>query len=323
MATAVAIVIVSWNVRDLLRNCLRSVQSSVLSGDQTCEVWVVDNASSDGSADMVSAEFPSVKLLRIESNLGFARGNNLALSAMGFGQQHEFLQQTPPDFVFLLNPDTTIAPDTIRKLTEFLQLNPHAGGCGAQLSYGDGSFQHSAFHFPGLFQLFFDFFPLHQRLLNSRLNGRYSRSDYDGGEPFPVDFILGAAMMVRRVAIEAIGLLDESYFMYCEEVDWCWRFYDADWRFWCVPAARVTHFEGQSARQFREKMLIALWKSRLLLYARRYGFARRWFTHQLLRVGFRTEIRRVQAQRAQGLLSQNEAEQRIRTYQQIVGLISE
>ncbi len=129
-----------------------------------------------------------------------------------------------PDLVLLLNPDAEPTGDAIGQMARFLVEHPAAGGAGAQLQYPDGRFQHGAFAFPGLLQLWFDLFPPRPaRLLDSRLNGRYPRSLYDAGSPFPIEFALGAALMVRREAIEAAGLLDEGYFMYAEEVDWCWR----------------------------------------------------------------------------------------------------
>ena len=137
-------------------------------------------------------------------------------------------------------------------MAHFLLAHPEVGGVGAQLRYPDGRFQHGAFRFPGLLQLWFDLFPPRpRRLLDSRLNGRYPRAVYEGGRPFPIDFALGAALMVRGAAIAAAGLLDEGYFMYAEEVDWCWRIRRAGWPFYCVPSAVVIHHGGASTRQFQ------------------------------------------------------------------------
>ena len=316
-----AIVIVSWNVRDLLAGCLAAIAASQRPPDQTWDVWVVDNASADGSADMVAAAFPWVHLLRQTENLGFARGNNLALRQMGFDAAAATPASTPPpDFVLLLNPDTAVHPGALAAMVQFLTRHPQAGGCGAQLAYGDGRFQHGAFGFPGLWQLFFDFFPVHGRVLASRLNGRYPRAWYAAGRPFPIDAALGAALMLRGAAIQAVGLLDERYFMYCEEIDWCWRLRDAGWPLWCVPAARVTHFEGQSTRQFRGEMIAALWRSRLRLYALRYGPLRRWLARRLIQIGMAAEMRRARRQAAQGALTAAELELRLNAYRQVTAL---
>lgn len=316
-----AIVIVSWNVRELLAGCLASIAVSQRPADQAWEVWVVDNASADGSADMVAATFPGVHLLRQAENLGFARGNNIALRQLGFdAAAAPPAKSSLPDFVLLLNPDTTVEPRALAAMVQFLADNPQAGGCGAQLAYGDGRFQHGAFRFPGLWQLFFDFFPVHGRLLASRLNGRYPRAWYAAARPFPIDAALGAALMLRGAAIQAVGLLDERYFMYCEEIDWCWRLHDAGWPLWCVPAARVTHFEGQSTRQFRGEMIVALWRSRLRLYTRRYGPLRLRLARSLIQIGMAAEMRRARRQAAQGAWSAAELELRLNAYRQVTAL---
>ena len=167
------------------------------------------------------------------------------------------------------------------------------GAAGARLQYPDGSFQHGAFAFPGLMQLWFDLFPPRpRRLLDSRLNGRYPRPRYDAGRPFAVDFALGAALMVRREAIQAAGLLDEGYFMYAEEVDWCWRMRRCGWPCYCVPSARVIHHGGASSSQFRSQSMRNLWRSRRRLYDRFYGPLRRSAAAAMVRLGMAAEKRR-------------------------------
>jgi hypothetical protein len=190
----------------------------------------------------------------------------------------------------------------------FLEAHPHVGGVGARLQYADGRFQHGVFRFPDLWQLWFDFFPPRpRRLLDSRLNGRYPRAWFDAGRPFPVDFALGAALMVRSEAIRAAGLLDESYFMYAEEVDWCWRIQRAGWRFYCVPAARVIHHGGASTQQFRAQSFLNLWRSRKQLYGRFYGPGRRWLVGWIVRLGMWAEARRLAAAVNRGEVSPADA----------------
>lgn len=289
--SSLAVVVVSYNVRDLLRACLSATFASLaLSPELDATVHVVDNASRDGSAQMVAAEFPSVHLVASPDNLGFARGNNLALRQLGFGSA------AAPDFALLLNPDAEPLSDAIGQMARFLAEHPHVGAAGAQLQYPDGSFQHGAFGFPGLLQLWFDLFlPRPRRLLDSRLNGRYPRSLYDAGKPFPVDFALGAALMVRREAMAAAGLLDEGYFMYAEEVDWCWRMRRAGWPCWCVPTARVIHHGGASSSQFRSQSMRNLWESRKRLYDRFYGPVKRGMAGGIVRLGMAAERRRAQS----------------------------
>lgn len=316
-----AVIIVSYNVRELLRGCLRAVIASQHTPGVDCDVWVIDNASADGSAAMVAAEFPTVHCIASRENLGFARGNNTVLRQLGFCDAPQTgAARSAPDLVLLLNPDTAVSPDAIQIMADFLLAHPAAGGCGAQLRYGDGRFQHGAFAFPGLWQLLFDWVPPPGRVQGSRLNGRYPRAWYASGQPFAIDFALGAALMVRREAIEAAGLLDEGYFMYCEEVDWCWRMQQAGWPFWCVPQACVTHFEGQSTRQFREQMVLALWRSRLRLYATHYGMVRYWLARRLVRLGAGLEMRRAHRAAAAGRLDAGELTRRLDTYQHVARL---
>ncbi len=153
---------------------------------------------------------------------------------------------------------------------------PQAGACGAQLFYADDSLQHGAFRFPGLAQLALDFFPppgrLNQTVLDSRLNGRYPHGLYNADLPFPVDFVLGATLMVRSEVLRQIGLLDEGYFMYCEEMDW---------------QRRVMHVAGASSSQFRSRSFVALWQSRLRYYRRYHSPAFNRAAARLLRAGLR------------------------------------
>lgn len=316
------IVIVSFNVRDLLRSCLTAVfRDLAQTPDLETRVVVVDNASFDHSAAMVGMEFPQAALIASQENLGFARGNNVGLRALGFEMTAEGAA-APPDAILLLNPDTEVQPGALAALAGFLHAHPQAGGCGPTLHYGDGSFQHSAFHFPGLTQLVLDLFPLHGRLHNSRLNGRYPLRLYQRGDPFPVDFTLGAALMVRGAAIEAAGLLDEAYFMYAEEMDWCRRLRTAGWPLYCVPAAHITHHEGRSARQFRGVMTQALWRSRLRYYDLYYPAWKQWAARRLVAVGMRAEMRRSRAAFLHGDISSVELETQLDAYRQVLTLVS-
>jgi N-acetylglucosaminyl-diphospho-decaprenol L-rhamnosyltransferase len=326
---SLSVIVVSYNVRELLRACLEATFASLARGSEVeAAVWVVDNASADGSTEMVAAEFPQARLVASRENLGFAGGNNLALRALGFGEQksvergawsvEQALPTPRPDLVLLLNPDAEPVEDAVGRMAEFLLAHPEVGGVGAQLRYPDGRFQHGAFRFPGLFQLWFDLFPPRpRRLLDSRLNGRYPRSAYEGGRPFPIDFALGAALMVRGAAIEAAGLLDEGYFMYAEEVDWCWRIRRAGWPFYCVPSAVVVHHGGASTRQFRSQSFVSLWRSRRRLYERFYGPARRWLAGRIVRLGMRAEARRARAAAARGEITPAELAARVAAAHQV------
>ncbi|RUA15179.1 MAG: glycosyltransferase family 2 protein, partial [Clostridia bacterium] len=284
----------------------------------------VDNASADGSAEMVAREFPQTHLVASPENLGFARGNNVGLRLLGFGDDAGKKEQgvTRPEAVLLLNPDTELHPGALATLTDFLKTHPHAGGCCPRLNYGDGSFQHSAFRFPGLAQLALDLHPI-PRLMQSALNGRYPRRLYDGKRPFPVDFALGAALMMRAEAIDAAGLLDEAYFMYAEEMDWQMRIRQAGWPVFCVPDARVTHYEGQSARQFRRAMTVALWRSRLRYYDKYHPGWKRRLERWMLARGLRKRIMRARAALASGAGNAGELQDQIAAYEEIRELMGQ
>jgi len=285
-----AIVVVTWNVRDLALACLESVYADAEQAGLDVSVWLVDNASDDGTVEAVRARFPQCQIIASERNLGFAGGNNAALRAMGFPEAGT---ATLPDAVLLLNPDTVIRPGAPRALQDFLRATPGAGIAGARLFYGDGSFQHSAFAFPGLWQLAIDLFPFPGRVQESRLNGRYPRALYEGTAPFPIDHPLGAAMMVRREAIQQVGLLDEEFHVYCEEIDWAMRIKRAGWGAYCVPAAEVIHYGGQSTSQVRPQSIVNLWTSRLRLYDKTYNPLKRGLALAILRAGMNRHIRLV------------------------------
>jgi N-acetylglucosaminyl-diphospho-decaprenol L-rhamnosyltransferase len=272
-------------VRDLLATCLRSLFDDLDQSDLEAQVWVVDNASADGTPEMVAEAFPTVNLLASDENLGFVRGNNLAL--------HEILDpQSPlPRHIWLLNPDTEVLPGATIALISALKADPQAGMTGPKLIYPDGSLQHSAFHFPGLIQLMFDLFPLPARFYETALNGRYPRRLYEGKKPFPIDFPLGASMMLKSAVITDVGLMDEGLFMYCEEIDWCWRMRKAYWHTYCVPAARVIHHAGQSSGQVRVSSFVNLWTSRARLYARHHGPLTRRLARALVHARMRQRMR--------------------------------
>jgi GT2 family glycosyltransferase len=290
-----AVVIVTWNTRTLVLDALRTLCADLESSGLRGGVWVVDNASADGTPDAVREAFPAVKLITSTVNLGFGAGNNLALRALGFKDQPG-PNPDGPRAVFLLNPDTLVQPGAVRTLYEALFSLPQAGLVGAQLSYEDGAFQHSAFRFPGLLQIIIDLYPLPDRLrgrlYETRLNGRYRRALYAGGAPFPVDHTLGATMLLRRAVIEQTGLFDEQFFMYAEEVDWSMRIREAGWQIYAVPAAHVTHLEGRSTRQIRPESLVNLWKSRFRLYDKHYPPLKRALARRLVSLGIRLHMGR-------------------------------
>lgn len=332
------VVILNYNTCDLLRACLRSVFAAATQrADQLAvDVIVVDSASTDDSAAMVATEFPQAHLIASPVNLGYTGGNNLALHLLGFPVDAPQLPNSPipplprpPDYVLLLNADTELAGDALWQMVKVLEGGPDAGACGAHLRYGDGSFQHGAFRFPTLFQLVLDLWPLVELpglrrfwpwLANSRLNGRYPAVCWQGDAPFTVDFVLGAALMVRGEAIRQVGGLDDGYFMYCEEMDWCLRLASAGWTILAAPAARVIHHEGQSSRQVRWPAYERLWRSRFRFYrkhARHYPPGYLWLVRLLVRIGVAWRAWLAEQRFADGALTGVEAAAELQTYRMI------
>jgi N-acetylglucosaminyl-diphospho-decaprenol L-rhamnosyltransferase len=316
MKADLSIVIVSYNTRQLLKECLGSVYASLAESTLVSEVTVVDNASRDGSAAMVRKHFPQVRLIVNEDNRGFAAANNQALRAIGYGTG-DIRHTPPPKYVMLLNPDTLVSGSALTTLVHFMDENPRAGACGARLLHSDGSFQHSAFAFPTLFQVFLDFFPINYRLTDSRLNGRYPRRLYQAGKPFSIHHPLGAALMVRRETIAQVGPLDEQFFIYCEEIDWCLRIKGAGWSIWCVPKAQIVHHVAQSTSQFRDEMFAALWKSRFQLFEKHYSRLFQWAARSIVGLGLQAEARRARAAARRGEITESELTGRLRAYRQV------
>jgi len=327
-----SIIIVTWNSRSLLDACLRSVvsrQSSVVSrqssvGGETdrdaptaatdqnstlntqhstlnTEVIVVDNASPDGTAAWLRTAWPQVRLIASATNLGFGRANNRGMTiARGA-------------WVLLLNPDTVVQPGALAQLLAFGADHPAAGLIAPRLRYGDGSLQRNAFRFPGPVQVALDLFPLHARLRESPLNGRYP-AEHRGAAPFAIDHPLGAAMLVRRAVLDQVGGFDESFFMYAEEVDWCHRIGAAGWEIWQVPAAEIVHLAGQSTRQRAGQMTVELWRARYHYFAKHRSRSINRVVRGLVRLGMVRKTLAVTWDQARGRLTPAAACALRRTY---------
>jgi N-acetylglucosaminyl-diphospho-decaprenol L-rhamnosyltransferase len=281
------IVIVNWNVRQLLAACLDSLYLDLAqSGNQlTAAVCVVDNGSTDGSADLLRAEFPKTLLVETE-NIGMGAGNNRGLRLL--------MERHQPFALLVLNPDTVVRPGALRELVTFLRRAPRAGVAAPKLLNPDGSLQHAGFRFPALGQALFDLFPPPgrlARLADTPLNGRYPAAAYQGGVPFQVEHTLGAAFAVRGEAIAECGLFDETFQMYCEEIDWQWRLAAAGWGRWIVPSAEVMHYGGRSAAQVPAETFVRLWTSRRRLYYRYHSPALNALLNPLVRLAMRQRIR--------------------------------
>jgi GT2 family glycosyltransferase len=275
---ALAIIIVSWNVRDLLRRCLTAIEHSLAGSTLTAEIVVVDNASSDGTAAMVRRDFAHVRLLEPGINLGFAGGNNLALRSLGFAHPtptHDHQHTTLPFAVLLLNPDTEPVGDALPRLVYALQQNPQLVAVGPRLHYGDGTLQSSRRRFPTRLTFFWESTPLERCWPGNPWARRYHCADQDDTTAQPVDWLVGAALLVRGSAIQRAGLLDERFFLYSEELEWQHRLQAAHplhpsaIRY--VPDALVVHHEGRSSEQVPAGRHIHFHTSRLRLAQMWYG----------------------------------------------------
>jgi N-acetylglucosaminyl-diphospho-decaprenol L-rhamnosyltransferase len=249
------IVIVNYNVRDLLRDCLASVYEN--RGDLTFQVCVVDNGSGDGSADMVADEFPQARIIRAE-NRGYAAGNNLGLRAFGFrdnvpgvrGEARGTPEPVCPHYALLLNPDTVLPPSALADMVVFMTEHPDAGVVGPRLVREDGSLDRAcrrsfptpevaAYRMSGLSRLF----PRSERF------GRYNLTYLSPDVTTEVDSVVGAFMLIRGEVLTSVGLLDEQFFMYAEDLDLCYRIKQQGWQVWYNAGVTVLHYKGQSSRQ--------------------------------------------------------------------------
>src|SRR5581483_5791533 len=250
-----SILIVNWNARDFLQACLKSIPTDEL----PLEILVIDNGSSDGSVAMLKKEFsperfPQLKVIPNSTNLGFAAANNLAFRcAVG-------------KYLLLLNPDTTLAANTLPALIQFAEEHPHIGALGPALRNPDGSLQRSCWRgYPGLAMAFSDaFFLWKVPWLPFASTSEYRAEELHA--PRVVAHLLGACMLIRREAWEAVGALDENYFLFLEETDWCWRAQRAGWEIYYLPQVSVTHYGQQSMRLVPQRNVPQFYKSYIRFY---------------------------------------------------------
>ena len=267
-----SVVFLSYNTRDLTRQALNSVLAAAEGLE--AEIFVVDNASADGSADMVAEEFPQVKLVCNEANVGFSAGNNVAL------------RQVTGEYALLINTDTIVRRDALHAMVDFLDAHPEAGACGCKILDPDGTLQlDSRRGFPTPLAAFCKMSGLSRLFPKHPLMARYHLTHLDPEQTAEIEVLSGSCMMVRKAAMDQVGLLDEDYFMYGEDIDWCYRFHQAGWKIYYLPTTAIIHFRGESGRGTPLKILYR--KSRAMSIfvnkhmARRYRFFPLW----LLQVG--------------------------------------
>lgn len=307
-APRISVVIVSYNTRDILRQCLLRL-ADVAEG-LVLQTLVVDNSSCDGSADMVAQEFPQIELIRSASNLGFAAANNLAF------------ERARAELVLLLNPDALLSPGSLRRACDHLDAHPRLAMGGARLVGRDGRAEPSGRQFPSLLNEALVLSGLAARYPQSRWLGRFDRSWDASGRCVPVDWVPGAFALIRRQVLQQLGGFDERFFLYYEEVDLCRRLQQAGWQVWYWPDIEVHHSGGESSRTVagaafsKSGSQLTLWRMRsgLLYYRKQHG----WLTARAVRA-LEAGWHRLRARRA---IAQGQAEKAAES-QRIVQLLAQ
>jgi len=313
-----SVAIVNWNVCDLLRNCLRSIVRSAKAqapDDRPCslaigpwrgEIIVVDNASTDGSVTMLREEFPLIQVIANQENVGFTRGNNQALRA------------SQGRYVLLLNPDTEVVGNALPTMVDYMERHPQIGALGPQLCHPNGSIQSSRRRFPSLATAFLESTILQQWFPHNRVLDRYYINDQPDDAVQQVDWVVGACILLRREAIEEVGLLDESVFMYSDELDWCRRAKSAGWRVVYLPTAQVIHYEGQSSEQAVPARHIHFQTAKIHYFRQHHG---RWAGTILRAFLLLTYVYQLLEEGGKWLLGHKRPLriQRMRTYWQVLG----
>ena len=247
-----SIIIVNWNTKDYLEQCLQSIFERTKGIEY--EVFVVDNASTDGSAQMVKEKFHQVKLIENKKNVGFARANN------------QGMKKSSGKYILLLNSDTKIIGNALEKTIEFMNKNSEVAVVGCRLLNLDMSIQKSIGNFPGIGQTILDATLIgapYRKFINQRIKHLK--------DPIEVDCVAGAFLLTRRKAVEKVGFLDEDYFIYSEDIDWCYRLKRKAGKIFYFPNAEVIHYGGESMKQQAENTFLELYKSKLIFSRKHYG----------------------------------------------------
>lgn len=249
-----SIIIVNYNTRDLLISCLASVYQTVQS-EYEFEVIVVDNASKDGSREAVELLYPEVILLPQESNLGFAKANNKGINIAN-GR-----------YILLLNSDTVIQPDTLMKMLELMDSNSDIGASGCKVVLPDGSLDKACKRsIPTPVSAFYHYLGMSKLFPNNQKFGAYNLTYVHEDEISEVGALVGAFMLVRKKVIDEVGLLSEDYFMYAEDIDWCYRIKEAGWKIVYYPNTQITHYKRASSKKAKLKTTYHFYKSMILFY---------------------------------------------------------
>ena len=261
----VSIIVVNWNTKSLLRDCLASVYEHSRGVD--FEIIVVDNASTDGSKEMIKNDFPKVVLIENIKNRGFAAANNQGID-IAKGR-----------YLLLLNSDTIVLDNCIANIVSFADTQPRAGVIGCRVLNSDLTLQPTCFMFPSVLNLFLSSSYLYKLFPTNRFFGRERMTWWNANDVREVDIIKGCFMLIRREAIEQVGRMDENFFMYAEETDWCYRFKKRGWKVMFAPVGEIIHYGGQSTTQIPVAMIVLLRLSILKFIKKHYS----WPSHVIAR----------------------------------------
>lgn len=252
-----SIIIVSYNTRELLKKCIQSIYMTYQKDD--LEVMVVDNGSSDGSPAMVREKFGDVILFESGENLGFAKANNIAI------------RQSRGRYVLLLNPDTVVLGNCLQKSIAYMEEQIDIGAMGCKVTMPDGKLDLACRRsFPTPEVSFYRMTGLSKLCPNNRRFAQYNLTFLDENETYEVDSIVGAFMLIRREVIDQVGLLDEDYFMYGEDIDWCYRIKQAGWKVVYYPEAEIIHYKGASGGKRNPKVIYQFYRAMYLFYEKHY-----------------------------------------------------
>jgi len=246
----VSIIIVAWNVKDFVHNCLKSVYEQTKG--ITFEVIYVDNGSEDGSVDMVTKEFPEVRIIKNEKNEGFTKANN------------QGIQISKGRYVLLLNSDTIVLDNAITKTVKFADSHPEAAVVGCKVLNSDSTLQRNCFMYPSILNMLLSAIYLHKFFSKSKFFGRERMTWWDFNDVREVETVGGCFSLVRRKAIDQVGLMDETYFVYGDDPDWCYRFKKSGWKIIFTPNGQIIHYDGQNTQSMTRKFFWQLNGSRLI-----------------------------------------------------------
>jgi GT2 family glycosyltransferase len=253
----VSVIIVSWNAREYLMQCLASLSTEACR--YPTEVIVVDNASSDGSADAVASSYPGVRLIRNTENLGFAKANNIGVAA------------SRGRYLCFVNSDVKVLPHCVTRLVDFCEAQPNVGMAGPRVIGGDGKLQRSCRGFPNVWNMFCRALALDSMFPRNKAFNGYKLYHWAQDTLRPVDILTGCFWLVRREALNQVGLLDEEFFMYGEDMDWCKRFWAQGWQVFFVPSAEAVHYGGASSSNAPVRFYVEMHRANLQYWKKHHS----------------------------------------------------